>query len=716
MTFSGDLSGIGIADVFQNLAGNRATGTLHVRWDRGERHLRIEGGQVAAWAPGPGRELPLFDHVAERGYADPAAVSELAASSRRRRKRPARALRDQKVCDQESLELAFTEIVAEGVYELLTLSAAHFVFSEGEPPPDVFDLDLMAAEIRLEVGPLLLEGARRADEQLRIRTVVGSDQDLFVADAQAAERAPDELTAAVAELLDGRTDVAGIARQLQRSRFEVSSALLQLVQQGLARPATGEEIAALAELALSTKDRDEAIRLLGQALVRMPREAMLRRRLAETLAAAGRQREAAGEMAVLAFQAFEEERFDEAIAFYDRAIAMDPADVMLHQRRAETLRKTGDREALREGLLQWAHRLENLGLTDRACEVLGTNVDTGPLRNDQRLLLRLAELNKANGNLAAAAQRYVQIVDVHGGGDLNLELRCLRAAAAAQPEDPAIQKRVQDLESGRRARRLQRRRLVLSVACGSCVAVLLLFAAVKEMSQTRRLAAILRDRPADEVALATLPALRSLAGAFSWLPSGKAAAAVADEEAMRMLRHAGHLRLMGQPEQAALALQTARDSLSDSAKVFADDLAQQLHLEAPLFSWLSRIEQRGADDGEACEALARATDPHFFAFHVDLLPSARCEAAREVMLRALQVYDDPRCAEAATTALLASAEPSVQRMCLGLLERCSIQAPERTREVLAVLLEQARQHPERRHKAVQALEVLTAHAAAPLGR
>ena len=136
MTFSGDLSGIGLADVFQNLAGNRATGTLHVRWDKGERFLRFAEGSVAGWSPGPGRELPLFDHVAERGHADPAGVQKLQANMKRRRKRPARLLLDEKLCDQESLTQAFREIVSEGVYELLTLNTATFVFNPGDAPPD----------------------------------------------------------------------------------------------------------------------------------------------------------------------------------------------------------------------------------------------------------------------------------------------------------------------------------------------------------------------------------------------------------------------------------------------------------------------------------------------------------------------------------------------------------------------------------------------------
>lgn len=714
MTFSGDLSQIGLGDVFQNLSGNRATGTLHVRWDKGERHVRFQDGQVSGWAPGPGRELPLLDHVMERGYADPEKIRELQANAKKRRKRPARILRDDKICDPESIDSAFREIVAEGIYELLTVSAAQFVFHEGDAPPETFDADMLASDIRLEIGPLLLEGARRADEYTRIRTVVGTDQDLFVADAQAAERAPDELTAMVAGLLDGRTDVAGVARALQRSRFEISCALLRLVQQGLARPSTGEEIAALAEEALLGQDRDEAIRLLGQALVRMPREQILRRRLAEALASAGKRREAAGEMAMLAFQATEEERFEDAMSHYERAIALDPADVMLHQRRCEVLKKAGDKPALRAALLQWAERLENLGLADRAAEVLTANVDAGPLRNDQQLLLRCAELDKVNGNLAGAARRYVQIVDLYSGNDVNLEIRCLRAALAAQPEDATLQKRLHDVESGRAALRQKRRRLTLSIGGAAAAAITIAFAASEELSASRRLAAILRERPADAVGAATMPAIREIADEDSLIPSRRLAAQVEAEEAMRMLRSAESLRLEARIDEARAALAAARPSLPEAAQQRAEDFDAQLQSELPLFRALQRVERRGRDDFEACETIARATDPHLFAFHDDLLPRARCDAAREMILRALQAFDDPRCAESVATAYLQTRDPSVGRMCEGLVDRAAKKDPERTRDALAVLIESAREHSERRERSVRLLEILTAHAAAPM--
>ena len=712
MTFSGDLSGISIPDVFQNLAGNRSTGTLHVRWDKGERFVRFVEGQVAAFSYGQGKELPLLDHVAERGYADNGAIGRILAN-RRRRKRPARVLLDDKLCDSETIHTALREVTSEGVYELMTLSAAQFAFTAGNPPADVFDPDLIAADVRLEVGPLLLEGARRADDMQRVRTVVGSDQDLFVADPKAHERAPDELTAAVAAVLDGRTDVAGVARAVQRSRFAVSSALLTLVQQGLARPSTGEEIAALAERALAANERDDAIRLLGQALVRMPREALLRRRLAETLASAGRKREAAGELAMLAFQATEEERFQDALSHYDRAIALDPADVLLHQRRCDVLKRVGDKNALRQALLSWAHRLESLGLADRACDVLASHVDGGPLRGDLQLLQRLAELCKANGNLPAAAARYLQLVDLHGGSDPNLELRGLRAALAAQPDDPAIKRRLHDLESGRAARRRRHHRILGIGGAATVLGLGLLCTAARELAASWRLAAVLRERPADGCGSATLPALRVIAADHAWVPSGALAAAIAEEEAMRLLRAAADLRLQGRVDEALAALNAAHDSLPDAARGRADTLADQLRIERPLFDWLRRVERRGQDDSEACEALARKTGSDYFEFHKDMVGRVRSDAARLNLLRALQATEDPRAAEGVARAFLATRSNKIADMAESLLMAACRKDPQGTQESLEALLREGRDQPELRPRAERILQLVTTALAAP---
>lgn len=713
MTFSGDLAaGISLPDVFQNLAGNRATGTLHVKWDKGERFLRMENGQLAGWSAGAGKELPLLDHAAERGHVDAEALTQ-AMAGRKRRKRPARILLDEKLLDAAGLATAFRELAAEGVYDLLTLTSAQFTFTPGDAAPGVFDPDLLAAGVRLDVGPLLLEGARRADEYARIRTVVGSDQDLFVADAQAHERAPDETTAAVARALDGRTDVAGLARATQLGRFAVGASLLTLVQQGLARPATGEEIAALANDALAAKRRDEAIRLLGQALVRMPREAMLRNRLAETLAAVGRSREAAGELAMLAFQAAEEEHFAEALTHYERAIQLDPADVLLHQRRCELLQRSGDKAALRDALLAWAKRLESLGLADRACDVLGAQVDGAMLRGDKTLLLRLAELAKANGNLAAAAQRYVQAADLYGAQDHALEARCLRAALQAQPEDLSLQRRVRDLETGRAAHRRRRRRIFVGISVAAGLFACLITAGFCEWQASSQLAAALRERPADTVGTTALPALRTIAREHSWTYSGRLADTIAGEEAMRTLRLAADLRLQAMPREAIAALDAAAESLTEPAQLRATQLRAQLQAEAPLFAALQRIELRGSDDGLACQALERAAADGCLAFACDFVGRVRCDAARTALLIAIGDAAHGAAAAGIVQAWLAAREPAVARLAERAFVAALQQDAQAARDSLDALLRQRREHPEHRAIIERVLELSTQPNSAP---
>ena len=707
MVFSGDLSGISLPDVFQNLAGNRATGTLHVRWDKGERFVQFFEGTVTAWAPGPDHPVALLDHVAERGYTDPDAMAKVLGRARRR-KRPARLLLNEGLIDAAGLQEAFAEIVAEGIYELISLHSAKFSFDSGEARKDLFDRDMLSANLQLEVGPVLLEGARRADDMQRIRNVIGSEQDLFVCDGMAVEHAPDDDSAAVASVLDGFTDVAGVARLTQMSRFRVSCALMTLVEQGLARPATAEEIAALAEQALADNHRDDAIRLLGQALVRLPREGALRRRLAETLAAAGRKRESAGEMAVLAFQLSEEERFEESLEHYDRAIALDPADVLLHQRRCAVLGRLGNKEALRDGVLQWVRHLESLGLAERACDVLKDHVDSGPLRHDSLLLLRLAELSKTNGNVAGAAARYVQIADLHGSNDPKLEVQCLRAALSAQPDDSVLRRRLHDLQSGRAQQRMRRRRIVTTLGSAAAIATVILWAAALELSSSKRLAEILRDRPADHLGMTTLPGLRQLAEAHPWLPSPQLAKVIAGEEAMRLVRKADELRLSGSIQYAVTALQMALPSLPERVASQARQRLEQLESEEPLFRMLARVELRGRDDGEASQALMRATDAMHFEFHRDMLPRVRCDAARSSMLIALQQLDDPRAAAAIAQALLMTRDENIGRLAVQLLARAAQQQPNETADALQTLLLQGRRHSESRERTEQIHRILAA--------
>jgi hypothetical protein len=279
------------------------------------------------------------------------------------------------------------------------------------------------------------------------------------------------------------------------------------------------------------------------------------------------------------------------------------------------------------------------------------------------------------------------------------------------PEDAALARKISDLESGRALRRRRRRRILFWGGLSCAAAGLALWAFGAELACSHRLVQVLRAEVDDPLGIDTLPALRAIADEQPWLPSGREAHRTAQARAEAMLAKAAVLRLDRQNHAARLCLAAALPSLPEALRQRADVLSRQLRREAPLAVWLQRAEHSGTDDGEACEALARASEPEFLEFHLAMLPGARTEAARRSMLRALQVLDDPRSALPVARALFSTADASVTRMALDLLGSAARREPEQTRTVLADVLAAARTHPETRARADQVLELLSQHAA-----
>ena len=82
MGLAGELTTIGLAEVFQNLAFNHLTGTLTLTAGERRAHIRFEEGRVAA-ARVAGAELD-FVEIARQANAAPEEVLAKAGGGRRR--------------------------------------------------------------------------------------------------------------------------------------------------------------------------------------------------------------------------------------------------------------------------------------------------------------------------------------------------------------------------------------------------------------------------------------------------------------------------------------------------------------------------------------------------------------------------------------------------------------------------------------------------------
>jgi hypothetical protein len=714
MTFSGDLKGIGLPDVLQNVQANRLSGTLHVESRAGSRYVELTEGAITALSLGSNRGLPVGPHLVHRGLVTP---QQLQAANEKRRGSK-KTLRDtlaaNKVLADDGFKAALRELIAEHVHELLGWTEAKFSFGEGPPPPRVFDGEQKAAGVRLEIGALLMESARRTDELLRIANVVESDRDVFLRlDVEVPEDL-DEVSQAVLAQVDGRTDVGAIVKRVPYVRFEVLKALAGLVLEGYVRACAAAEIEQLVKDALADGDDEGAAVLLRRALDRERNNRTLRERLVEVLERSGKQPEAAAELALLGYHALRGDVPQDAIDFYARAAALAPDDVALAERYVDALAEHGESAAHAQAANALATRLVEAGLAERAAAVLTRACARPELRADLTLVGRLAETEEALGHNERAAELWCGAAEL-ARDDVPGALQMLRRAARIQPGDHLLVRRIHDLETGLVARRrAQRRRFAIVgsvVTVGSAIALagVMELAAAREVLRT--LEASLDDvaRGAPAVAVSSLGQVRD---SFGWTGSGQVAARMSERLIELQIESARAALAADNPAAATRALERLQVGLErrDQARRL-EALLRQARLETYAAELFAAADSTPPLESAQAE-LARLTDPELVDFHVRHLGKAR-PGARESLLRALRAIDSPRALVALARLFVAGVEPDAEAGLLDLLGRAkryrSDGQAEAWAEVLPQLERQARGEEALALRAQQALRLLTEH-------
>ncbi len=308
MALRGNLAEAALPDVVQLLALGRRTGRLSVARDGELGTLSFVDGAVAHAALAHRRD-PLGGALVRAGLLPD---SELRAALVAQAAEPDSPLglllvRRGAVPHAALLALLRTQS-AEAAYELLGWTRGTFSFDSDVPP--------FAAElaVQLDVGSLLLESARRADEGVLIATEVPGVGSVFAtvprgerwSASPAVDVAADEI-GRVTALLDGQRDVQSVADASGLSTYAVSRAIYALVRDGRARRVATDASVAPLRLAGARADEhlnlgiafaragllDEALRELRRVLELRPTDATARAHLGAAALRAGRVDEAA---------------------------------------------------------------------------------------------------------------------------------------------------------------------------------------------------------------------------------------------------------------------------------------------------------------------------------------------------------------------------------------------------------------------------------------
>ena len=351
MTVSGDLSTIDLADLLQNIESHARTGTLQLVSEEGNAALFFRQGRVAMLQRAD--RPSLVDMLVATGQVTARKLEGARKKQKGSRRCVAEWLVGARALTAEALHEFGEQRLREDVADLIAYARGEFEFAEGEEPVGEFDADEASLQLSLQVAPLVLEATRRVDHWVEIRKFVPTDAMHFRVregqkpphDVEDAETAAQLLAA-----LDGSRSALEVVALFPDRRFLAWKLLAEFVRDRLARPATGDDLLALAQQA-EGEDAARARQLVQRALDSEPHHLELlasEARLAEQL---GDKAGATAAHKLLAHLHLEAGRSHEALAALTEGKRLSPADPSLWERSLQLALTQGRRQdGMRDGM------------------------------------------------------------------------------------------------------------------------------------------------------------------------------------------------------------------------------------------------------------------------------------------------------------------------------------------------------------------------------
>jgi len=559
MGLAGELTTIGLAEVFQNLAFNHHTGTLTLTEAERKARICFEDGRIRAIKV----EDAEFDflEIARHAQAAPTEILEKAAGARRRRTLKA-FLRAAGGFNEEAYDAMVAGYVQEACLPLFGWASASFSFEPGKIKERVFGKEMLECAVDLDPTGVAMEAARRADEWESISSFVPREEQILVL----AGPRPEDATAEEERLfglLDGTRTLSEVVKEAPLKKFDVFKAVAGLVEAGFLMPATTERMLELAGQARAAGRVTLAAKRLEVCLEIEPDNVDACRELVRLYERSGRKYDAAKELTKLA--ALQNDRGDlqGALESYERAGVLAPKDLDVLERIFEMHTTLGNAsQAVRTG-----RRLAEALVAAEAYEDALPFYERLLKGNERNAGLResLAGCLLELGDGAQAAQHLLVVADrAYAQGEFEQALKFYRRVVQADPACGLAKERVEEIESGAaRARQRFRKRHRLMVGVGLLLGLVLLQASREwfaqgalHTAQHAAVTALSRDH-SDQPRLMVMHGYADVCNAYPWTRG--AAEAAETLHALLLLEVA---RLTTAVEDAAKATTTAEIDFS----------------------------------------------------------------------------------------------------------------------------------------------------------
>jgi len=459
MSLQGELGNINLASVFQNLAQNRVTGTLRIRRPGDERHIYFRDGLISMFSEGEDSQAPLAEMLVKLGVVE---EDQMAKGVKKKKGRASlsQVLSKMGLAEEGEINQALKTFVMEEIFDLFTWEEGAFDFLDGNAATGVFDTEIVAADLSIDVNEVILEAARRVDEWDRINRNLGSQKDIYVLRKEREEEAKaidDAITQQVLQYLDGQRTVAAIIRDSDLGRFNVSRVLADLISSRFVRQLSMAELHKAAKAAVKEQRYEDANALLDRALEIEYGNVdghILSGQVKEKL----EQREsAAQEFKVAAGLLIEAGNANQAADCLREAVRLQPQDLTARERLYHLLKEIGKGKLARTVAHEAAGFCIKMGVHDRAAklledaqEALGADPDTEKM---------LVEVYVAQGRMEKAIEIYRKRAEnAIEKNDYPTAVRTYEEILKLNSSDEDARRRISEINSGALERRRRRRK------------------------------------------------------------------------------------------------------------------------------------------------------------------------------------------------------------------------------------------------------------------
>ncbi|MCK6481432.1 MAG: PQQ-binding-like beta-propeller repeat protein [Planctomycetaceae bacterium] len=464
MAFEGDLTNLGLADIFQTLGMNRQSGTLVVKYGETERRFYFADDGVSLLTTRSARKFRLGNLLVGMGKLQEADLRVAVLKQERAKETKLGDILIQTgLVSQEDISEACKYQAAEEIYDSFNWKSGKFQFLEGANAgpaggPGPF------AEFFFSVTDIVMEAARRSDEFSLAMQKIGGQDEFYARKSEdpLPEDAHPRPARLLYQMLDGSMDVAQAFEEFFLSPFDTALAFVHLIDGGLVITMDASSLEAAAQPFLEKKDFPRAARLLGRAAALSPKNTGLLASLAAAQSASGDRKAASATYTALGVAHKEADQRTEAVEALQKAVEHDSrsraAYEMLMEVHASLDQFAKSEEACREAarLLSEERDFQGaLALIDRG---LGLVPDSTGLRLQRsNCLIAMGQREDGLKEMLAVATEMEQ-----AKADRKTILSVYRKLQQLEPENGDYKRKVDDLVAGEKAR--ETRKKVLRVA------------------------------------------------------------------------------------------------------------------------------------------------------------------------------------------------------------------------------------------------------------